>query len=90
MARIDRSLALLFVLLLASGPTGHARAEVSSWMLGGSGLPWAGSDSVDVMIDFETSPTAIQPFYITPDRTVFSYLDDWSPLKWPRQLGYVE
>jgi hypothetical protein len=74
--------------LLAAG---SGEAEVSIWKVGGSGLAWSDHDSVSVMIDFESAPRAIQPFYITPDRTVFSYLDNWTPWKIPRdKLGFVD
>ena len=72
--------------LLAAG----AEARLNSWQIGGSGLAWSGNDSSSVMIDFESAPTAIQPFYITPDRTVFTYLDNWSPWRISPHLGFGE
>ena len=75
-----------FLLLLG----GEIEAEISTWKLGGEGLAWSGNDSTSILIDFESAPGAIRPVYIAPDRTVFSYLSNWSPLKFPRDLGFVE
>lgn len=80
----------LLPVLLGLVVVGSGEAEIFFWKLGGSGLAWSDNDSVQVMIDFENSPGAIQPIYITPERTVFSYLSNWSPLKIPRDLGFVE
>lgn len=74
--------------LLAAGP---ASAQIVPWQLGGhSGLAWTANDTTRIMIDVETTPGAIQPFYITADRSIFSYLSNWSPRKFPLQLGYVD
>ncbi|MEE3259934.1 MAG: FlgD immunoglobulin-like domain containing protein [Candidatus Latescibacterota bacterium] len=53
-------------------------------------MAWAGSDTTSILIDFATRPTAIQPVYITPDRTIFSLLDNWTDDKNPRDLGYFD
>ena len=66
-----------------------AEADIALWQLGGSGLEWAEHDSVAILIDETTTPGAIQPIYIQPDRSVFSYLTNWG--SWtPRELGYVD
>ncbi len=62
-------------------------AEVTPWKIGGSGLDWAESDSVAVLIDKVSG--AIRPVYIRTDRPVFSYLSNWGDWT-PRELGYVD
>ena len=82
-----RILAILSPLLLPS----VLSAQISTWQLGGSGgLAWSASDSVHIFIDFDSTPEAIQPIYLTAAQTVFSHLDNWSPWKFPRELGYVD
>ena len=66
-----------------------AKADIALWQIGGSGLEWAEHDSVAILIDDATKPGALQPVYIQPDRSVFSYLTNWG--SWtPRELGYVD
>ena len=74
----------LFLLMMCA-----AQAQLSTWQIGGSGLEWSGSDTLDILIDFETAPTAIQPVYISPDSPVFSYIPGWSDYRVPRDLGFV-
>ena len=71
---------------------GTVEAQLTNWKLGGSGLEWSESDSVNVLIDFESAPGAIQPIYLTPDRTVFSLLENWQTWRDPSDkiLGYVD
>ena len=71
---------------------GTAEAQLSVWKLGGSGLQWSEYDSIQVLIDFEGAPGTIQPFYLTPDRTVFSLLENWQAWRDPSDkfLGYVD
>ena len=84
--RTNRSFFLLW--LTASWIT-TAEADIDLWQIGGSGLEWAEHDSVAILIDETTTPGAIQPVYIQPDRSVFSYLTNWG--SWtPRELGYVD
>ena len=64
-----------------------ADAEITPWQIGGSGLDWAESDSVSILVDKASG--AIQPVYIRPDRSVFSYLENWGSWN-PRELGYVD
>ena len=79
--------ATLFPLLLPS----VLSAQISTWQLGGSGgLAWSASDSVRIFIDSDSVPGAIQPIYLTSAQTVFSHLDNWSPWKFPRELGYID
>ncbi len=83
---IIRSALLLW--LTASWIT-TAEADIALWQIGGSGLEWAEHDSVAILIDETTTPGAIQPIYIQPDRSIFSYLTNWG--SWtPRELGYVD
>ena len=82
-----RVLAILFPLVLPS----VLSAQISTWQLGGSGgLAWSASDSVRIFIDFDSAPGAIQPIYLTSAQTVFSHLDNWSPWKFPREIGYID
>ena len=69
---------------------GLVSAQISTWRLGGDGLQWSAGDSIRIFIDFDSVPGAIQPIYLTSDQTVFSHLDDWSPWKFPREIGYVD
>ena len=64
-------------------------AEITLWKIGGSGLEWAKYDSVAILVDQSTAPGALQPIYIRPDRSVFSYLANWGDWN-PRELGYVD
>ena len=84
---MHRILAILSPLLLPS----VLSAQISTWHLGGSdGLAWSASDSVHIFIDFDSVPGSIQPIYLTSAQTVFSHLDNWSPWKFPREMGYVD
>ena len=67
-------------------------AQLGIWQLGGSGLEWSQTDSVEILIDFERTPGAIQPRYLTPDRTVFSHLHNWQFWRDPSDkiLGYID
>ena len=67
-------------------------AQLGTWQLGGSGLAWSQADSVELLIDFERTPGAIQPVYLTPDQTVFSHLHNWQFWRDPSDkiLGYVD
>ena len=77
------------LLWLAASWITTAKADIALWQIGGSGLEWAEHDSVAILIDDATKPGAIQPVYIQPDRSVFSYLTNWG--SWtPRELGYVD
>ena len=78
---------LLAVLLSA----GSAAADISFWQMGGrAGLSWTGLDTASVLVDTSTQRTAIQPTYITPDRSVFSFLSNWSGDKQPLSLDYFD
>ena len=80
----------LFSFLLALCLADAGSAQINFWQLGGGGLVWSEHDSTCIFVDFDSAPRAIQPIYLLPERTVFSYLDDWSPLRVPRDLGYVD
>ena len=67
-----------------------SQAQRQSWQIGGAGLAWSEGDSIQVLIDFDSSSGAIQPVYIDPTRSLFSYYSGWQPLKDPRELIYVE
>ena len=65
------------------------KAEVTTWQLGGS-RPWAGQDTVSIMIDFERVPGAIQPVRIEPGVNIISLLDNWTTFRQPKELGYID
>ena len=74
-------------LVLGGGPL---QAQVGVWQLGGAGgLGWNEADSTSVLVDFTGAPGAIRPVFLDSSRTVYSYLDNWSPNKVPRDLGFV-
>ena len=75
---------------LLSATAGEAQLDI--WQLGGSGLEWSQADSVEILIDFERTPGAIQPVYLTPDQTVFSHLHNWQFWRDPSDkiLGYID
>ena len=66
-----------------------AAAQVSFWQLGGSGLEWAAEDTVEVLIDFDSAPGAIQPMYLTPDQNVVPLRQGWSTFRQPNLLGEI-
>ncbi len=78
-----------FLLWLTTSWITPTEADIALWQIGGSGLEWAEHDSVAILIDETTTPGAIQPIYIQPDRSVFSYLTNWGDWT-PRELGYVD
>ncbi len=77
----------LCALLLQATPV---HAQLSSWKLGGSGLPWSQQDTVRIMLDAESVPGSIQPVYIEPKTNIISLLENWSFLRQPKELGYVD
>ena len=86
MFRDSAWLAVGLYLLLTMG---RVDAQLNIWQIGGSGPEWSESDTLDILIDFETVSTAIQPIYLTADRTVFSHISEFSDYRTPRALGYV-
>ena len=72
--------------LLAPTPP---NAEVTTWQLGGS-QPWAGQDTVSIMIDFERVPGAIQPVLVEPGVNIISLLNNWTTFRQPKELGYID
>ncbi len=80
---------LLIVIALM---VGQSAAQISTWKLGGSGLVWSESDTTRIFVDFASAPGSIQPVYLSPERTVFSYLDHWVFWRDPSDivLSYVD
>ncbi|MBI2505715.1 MAG: hypothetical protein HYW07_21080 [Candidatus Latescibacteria bacterium] len=76
---------LLTVLVISPGG-----AEISIWQLGGSGLAWSEHDTNQVFVDFAAISGALQPRYLIGERNLLPQLDNWSPLKFPRELDYVD
>ena len=84
MQKAVATLALLCLCATAGFP------QVSFWKIGGSGLDWAANDTSNVFIDFERDPGAIQPVFLTKDINILSSRSDWSPFKFPTDLGYED
>ncbi len=82
-----RSFALILAIALLA-PT-VLKAEVTTWQLGGS-QPWAGQDTISIMIDFERVPNAIQPVRVEPGVNIISLLSNWTTFRQPKELGYID
>jgi hypothetical protein len=80
--RLNRCIWIIALVFCYSVPTS---AQIDTWQLGGSGLPWAGQDTVDVMIDFADG--VIKPIYLTPDVNIISLLKNWSVFRQPNLQG---
>ncbi|MFT5087706.1 MAG: hypothetical protein ACI906_004186 [Candidatus Latescibacterota bacterium] len=78
----------LLAALISFQGASTSQAQINRWQLGGDGLQWTGNDSISILIDI--TPTSIQPHYLTPDQNVFAQLNNWSPRKFPRELGFVD
>ena len=77
--------AWFFTLNLAAA---SVHAQVDKWQLGGSGVAWDQTDSLQVLVDFDSAPGAIQPTYFTLDETVFSHIDNWAFFRDPSDLVF--
>ena len=66
-----------------------AQAQVTAWQLGGS-QPWAGQDTVSIMVDFDSVDGAIQPVRVDPSTNIISLLDNWTTFRQPKELGYID
>ena len=64
-------------------------AQISNWQLGGSGAAWDQTDSLQVLVDFDSAPGAIQPTYFTLDTTVFSPIDNRTFFRDPTDLVFA-
>jgi hypothetical protein len=69
---------------------GTLDAQLNVWKLGGSGSAWSGLDTVRVMVDVDSAPGAIQPVYVEPGTNIISLLENWSFLRQPKELGYID
>ena len=83
-ARFTFCLISLFFLQFAQ----ISSAQISHWQLGGSGVAWDQTDSLQVLVDFDSAPGAIQPTYFTLDKTVFSHIDNWTFFRDPSDLVF--
>ncbi len=61
-------------------------AQVGAWKIGGSGLAWSGSDSINALVEMGTD---IRPVYFRPQRNAYEHFSGWKPLREPRQLDFV-
>ncbi|MEE3233354.1 MAG: hypothetical protein VX294_04245 [Candidatus Latescibacterota bacterium] len=85
-ALVSKKNAIVIFILFAS----IIEAELGNWKLGGNGLSWSDNDTVRVLIDTNGMPGSIQPQYIHPDINVIGLLKDWSFLRQPKDLGYID
>jgi len=83
---VSKKNTVLMLFLFAS----TVEAELANWKLGGSGLSWADNDTVRVLIDTNSLSGSIQPQYIHPDINVIGLLQNWSFLRQPKDLGYID
>ena len=86
-----KQLRCIWIAVLALFYSAPTPAQIATWQLGGGGLPWAGQDTVDVMVDFADG--AIQPVYVTPDINIISLLENWSVFRQPNlqgEPGYID
>ena len=81
--------AIVIWLLLALGAT-TVEAQRQRWQIGGAGLAWSGSDSIQVLVDFDSTPGAIRSVYIDSSKSMLTLFSGWQPLKEPRELFYIE
>ena len=65
-------------------------AQRQQWQIGGAARVWSDSDSLQVLIDYDAAPGAIQPVYIDSSRSMLTLFAGWQPLKEPRELFYIE
>ena len=84
---IDYKKSTIFIIALFATTT---EAEIGTWKLGGSGLSWSDNDTVRVLIDADSTPGSIQPRYIEPEVNIISLLQNWSFLRQPKELGYID
>ena len=70
----------------------QSQAQGPAWQLGGSGSAWSRSDSLQVLIDFDSIPKSIQPFYLEPEQNVLHLLENWQFWRVPSDydLGYED
>ena len=81
------TIAGIILSLLSTDP---GEAEIELWKIGGSGLSWAGNDTIGVFIDLETVPGALQPEYFALEENILSSRSAWSPFKFPTELDYID
>ena len=79
----------IFVIALGSGSE-QAKAQISLWKIGGSGLAWSASDTSRVMVEIDAATNALRPRYFTRDENMLLVVSGWSELKRPRELGYLD
>jgi hypothetical protein len=78
--------AILLTLLMIRA----SAAEISFWKMGGSGLAWEGSDTTRMMVAVDQKANSIQPVYFTQGDNVLQAVSNWSELKVPIELGFVD
>ena len=79
---------VLSIAIALLAPTA-SRAQITTWQLGGS-QPWAGRDTVSIMVDFASVDGAIQPVRIEPGTNIIALLDNWTTFRQPKELGYID
>ncbi len=82
---------LLATCVMALGADAReARAQISLWKIGGSGLAWSASDTSRVMVEIDAAANALRPRYFKRDENMLLAVSGWSELKRPRELGYLD
>ena len=79
----------IFAIALGSGSE-QAKAQISLWKIGGSGLAWSASDTSRVMVEIDAGANALRPRYFTRGENMLLAVSGWSELKRPRELGYLD
>jgi len=68
----------------------NAFSQIQYWVMGGEGFQWEASDSSNVMIEFNTEKNSIYPRYFSPEENIYLAVTDWSELRNPQKLGFVD
>ena len=87
--KIDRTCLILHTLALflyASNTFG----QIQYWVMGGHGISWETSDSSNAMIQFDKERNCIYPRYFSPGENIYLAVGDWSELRNPQELGFLD
>ena len=76
----------LLVLLGSLAATGLSEAEVTRWRFGGEGVGqgWSDWSAYSLVMDYEASPVAMQPFELDPEENLLPRLTFWERWEEPR------
>ncbi|MAN24165.1 MAG: hypothetical protein CME10_07855 [Gemmatimonadetes bacterium] len=87
--KIDRTCFILhtFALFLYASNT---FGQIQYWVMGGHGISWETSDSSNAMIQFDKERNCIYPRYFSPGENIYLAVGDWSELRNPQELGFLD